>query len=105
MSAPPPPPDGNGSTARPRLGFLGVGWIGLHRMRAILEDGSAQIAAIADPDEVLLKAAAEVAPHAELGADLEFLLENDLEAIVIATPSALHSVQSIAALRAGLAVF
>ena len=34
---------------RPRLGFLGVGWIGRHRMQAIADSGAAVVAAIADP--------------------------------------------------------
>jgi hypothetical protein len=37
------------SLSRPRLGHLGVGWIGRHRMQAILGAGAIDIAAIADP--------------------------------------------------------
>ena len=78
-----------------RLGFLGVGWIGRHRMEAIARSGVAEVAAIADP-----------APDsgAEF-ATLDELLEQDLDGIVIATPSALHTEQSIRALEHGLAVF
>ena len=77
----------------PRLGFLGVGWIGRDRMDAIAADGSAEVAAVADPavDGAL--------------AGLDDLLEQDLDGIVIATPSALHAEQAIAALERGLAVF
>ena len=47
------------SLARPRLGFLGVGWIGRHRMEAILETGAVEVAAIADPSpEMAAEAAA-----------------------------------------------
>src|SRR4051794_15023529 len=35
--------------ARPRLGFLGVGWISRHRMKAILETGAIEVTAVADP--------------------------------------------------------
>ncbi len=31
---------------KPRLGFLGVGWIGRHRMERILESGAAEVAAV-----------------------------------------------------------
>ena len=78
-----------------RLGFLGVGWIGRHRMEAIARSGVAEVAAIADP-----------APDSEAEfATLDELLEQDLDGIVIATPSALHAEQSIRALEHGLAVF
>ena len=34
---------------RPRLGFLGTGWVGRHRMEAILQDSHAEAVAISDP--------------------------------------------------------
>src|SRR4051812_30875324 len=89
----------------PRLGFLGVGWIGRHRMEAIARSGAAQVAAIADPAAELAGKAKEVAPEAEVLGTLDDLLRADLDGIVIATPSALHAEQSIAALERGLAVF
>jgi predicted dehydrogenase len=92
-------------TTLPRLGFLGVGWIGRHRMRALSQEGLAEVAAVADPQAEALAAAAEAAPAAEPAASLEELLDRDLEGLVIATPSALHAQQAIAALEHGLAVF
>jgi predicted dehydrogenase len=89
----------------PRLGFLGVGWIGRHRMEALDQDGLARIAAVADPQEEALDAAAAVAPDAARAASLEELLEHELDGIVIATPSALHADQAVAALARGVAVF
>ena len=89
----------------PRLGFLGVGWIGRNRMEALARDGLAQVAAVADPRAEALAAAAEVAPEAGRAGSLEELLEQDLDGIVIATPSALHADQAAAALERGLAVF
>src|SRR4051812_7111791 len=89
----------------PRLGFLGVGWIGRNRMEALARDGVAQVAALADPQAEALAAAAEVAPEAGRAESLEELLEHELDGIVIATPSALHADQAIAALERGLAVF
>jgi predicted dehydrogenase len=91
---------------RPRLGFLGTGWIGRLRLEAIAASGVADIAALADPDDECLAAAARSAPGAELHAvDLDELLAADLDGIVIATPSALHAEQAIRALRHGVAVF
>lgn len=89
----------------PRLGFLGVGWIGRNRMKALAREGAARVAAVADPQAEALAAAAEVAPEAGWAETLEELLEHELDGIVIATPSALHAEQAIAALDRGLAVF
>jgi predicted dehydrogenase len=89
----------------PRLGFLGVGWIGRNRMEALARDGLAQVTTVADPQAEALAAAAEVAPEAGRAETLEELLEHELDGIVIATPSALHAEQAVAALERGLAVF
>ena len=89
----------------PRLGFLGVGWIGRSRMEALAREGTARVAAVADPQAEALAAAAEVAPDAGRAGSLEELLEQELDGIVIATPSALHADQAVAALECGLAVF
>jgi predicted dehydrogenase len=92
--------------ARPlRLGFLGVGWIGRHRMKAILDTNLAQAIAIADPSAEMVREAQALAPGAEVVEGLDALLARDLDGIVIATPSARHAEQSIQALQAGVSVF
>lgn len=91
--------------ARPRLGFLGVGWIGRNRMEAVLATGAVEAAAIAEPDAAMTAAAGELAPEAERVGSLDELLQLDLDGIVIATPSALHARQCLEALEAGVAVF
>jgi predicted dehydrogenase len=91
--------------ARPRIGFLGVGWIGRHRMAAMLETGAVEAAAIADPSPEMVSEALTLAPDAKAVDGLDGLLGEDLDGIVIATPSALHAEQSIRALEAGAAVF
>ena len=86
-----------------RLGFLGVGWIGRDRMRAVVGSGLAQAALVADANPTV---AEEVA--AETGATVvspEELLGSGVDGVVIATPSALHADQSLTALEAGSAVF
>jgi predicted dehydrogenase len=77
----------------PRLGFAGVGWIGRNRMNAIERTGAGRVAAIYDPavDNAV--------------ASYRDLLELDLDGVVIATPSALHAEQAVAALERGLPVF
>ena len=92
-------------TSVPRLGFLGVGWIGRHRMEAIARAGFGTVAAVSDPSTEMTAAARETAPDAEVVDGLDALLEMGLDGIIIATPSALHAEQSIRALEAGVAVF
>lgn len=93
------------SLSRPRLGFLGVGWIGRHRMEAIAASGVAEIACISDPSPEMVEAAVEQVPGAVPVAGLDKLLDRGVDGVVIATPSALHAEQSIAALERGVAVF
>jgi predicted dehydrogenase len=81
------------TATRPRLGFLGLGWVGRSRLEAVEAAAVAEIAALADP-----------ALPGRLDT-LDELLEEDLDGVVIATPSALHAEQAIAALERGLAVF
>ena len=90
---------------KPRLGFLGLGWIGSNRMQAIAQSGAADVVAIADTALGTADSAMAAAPGALRLQSLDQLLEQDLEAIVIATPSALHAQQSCAALQKGFAVF
>jgi predicted dehydrogenase len=92
-------------TSRPRVGFLGVGWIGRHRMEAMVRTGAIEAAAIADPSPECAAEAQKLAPEAKLAATLDDLLDQRLDGIVIATPSAMHAEQSIRALEAGAAVF
>jgi predicted dehydrogenase len=93
------------AAARPRLGFLGVGWIGRHRMEAILRDGAATAAVVADPSPEMCAEARTLAPDAEVADSLDAVLEAGVDGVVIATPSALHAAQAIAALERGVAVF
>jgi predicted dehydrogenase len=90
---------------RPRIGFAGVGWIGRHRLEALIEDGAIEAAAVADPSADLADAAARLAPQAQRAGSLEELLALELDGVVIATPSALHADQCLAALESGRAVF
>jgi len=90
---------------RPRLGFLGVGWIGRNRMEAIATDGAAEVVAIADADARMREVAGELEPRAASLASIDALLDLPLDGLVIATPSALHAQQAEAALARGMAVF
>lgn len=90
---------------KPRIGFLGTGWIGRHRMAAMLATGAVEAVAVCDPSPDCTAEALALAPDARVAAGLDELLALDLDGVVIATPSALHADQSIRSLRAGKAVF
>lgn len=86
-----------------KLGFLGVGWIGRDRMRAVVASGLGSAALVADASaEVAAEAAAEVGAQV---VSPEELLTAGLDGVVIATPSALHAEQALTALGNGTAVF
>lgn len=88
-----------------RLGFLGVGWIGRHRMAAMIATGAIEAVAVADPSPEMVAEALKLAPGARVVDGLDGLLALGVDGVVIATPSALHAEQSIRALAAGAAVF
>jgi predicted dehydrogenase len=91
--------------SRPRLGFLGVGWIGRARLEAVAAADVAQIAAVADVVPAAAEAAA-AAVGARVVAPADLLDGRpDLDGVVIATPSALHAEQAVHALDNSLAVY
>ncbi len=89
----------------PRLGFLGVGWIGRNRMEAVHRAGAARVTAVADVDPRTARAAAAAVGCETVCADLEALLDRNLDGVVIATPTALHAEQASQALERGVPVF
>lgn len=90
---------------QPRLGFVGVGWIGRNRMQSVVEARAAEVGAIYDANAAVANAARELAPNAVVCDSFEELLRNDLDGVVIATPNSLHAEQAIAAFERHLAVF
>lgn len=91
---------------KPRIGFLGTGWIGRHRMAAMVATGAIDAVAVCDPSEQCVDEALAMSPSARVVDSLDAMLALDgLDGVVIATPSALHADQSIQALQAGKAVF
>jgi predicted dehydrogenase len=101
-------PSENASGARkklPRLGFLGVGWIGRNRLEVIAKSGLAKIAAVCDTSPEILQQALVVAPQAKTVNSYDELLNAEIDGVIIATPSAQHAEQSVRALERGLPVF
>lgn len=90
---------------KPSIGFIGVGWIGLNRLNAMLKEDLITIEAVADSSEDSLLKAQQAVPDARLYLSTEELLDDKPDGVVIATPSAMHASQAIAALRQGVPVF
>lgn len=88
-----------------RLAFVGTGWIGRHRMQAMLGTGLGAAAVICDAVAAARTEALAVAPQAITVADFAQIFEYELDGVVIATPSAQHAAQAIAALERGIPVF
>lgn len=88
------------------LGFIGVGWIGRNRMEVLLKNPHVHAAAITEPIKENAEEALKAAKDASLLESPEDMYRDErLDGVVIATPSAMHAKQSIAALKAGKAVF
>ena len=98
-------PDADSIAGKPRLGFVGLGWIGRARLESVVQARVARIAALHDVTPAMVEEAHELAPKALVCASFEELLDQDLDGVVIATPNRFHAEQSIAALNRGLAVF
>jgi predicted dehydrogenase len=88
-----------------RLGFAGLGWIGRKRLDAVAKRSGIAVSALCDTQPQAMANAAAAFPEAIATDDFEELLHADIDAVVIATPNALHVSQSLRALERGLAVF
>jgi predicted dehydrogenase len=93
------------AVARPKIGCVGVGWIGRHRMKSVLDACECDVVAIVEPRPDLARAARELTADTAEVCSFEEVLRSDVDGIMIATPSALHTDQSVAALEHGKSVF
>lgn len=105
MSSPATYVDAQLAPRKPRLGFVGLGWIGRSRLRSVVEAGVADITALHDVQASAVNDARKLSRDADYYSSLEELLRDDLDGIVISTPNSFHAEQSIAALEHGIAVF
>lgn len=92
-------------SVKPRVGFIGLGWIGLNRMKILAEQNLVSIDHLCDIKKESLTEALESAKGAKSAASLTELLHGKPKGLVIATPSALHAEQAISALENGVSVF
>ncbi|HEU4603236.1 MAG TPA: Gfo/Idh/MocA family oxidoreductase [Steroidobacteraceae bacterium] len=89
----------------PRLGFVGLGWIGRKRLDAVAATGAVKVAALADADSDRVEDAKQTYADAQVSSSLDALLDQDLDGVVIATPNGAHAEQVVACLKRGLPVF
>jgi predicted dehydrogenase len=91
---------------KPKLSFIGVGWIGRHRMKAAADSTLADVEIVYDPSEDCLSEAKKMIPGATFTSSFnEAVSGTDIDGVVIASPSALHMDQCIKALENNKAVF
>ncbi len=90
---------------KPRLGFVGLGWIGRNRLASVVEAGVAEIAALHDLQTNVAAEGYKVSPDTVFFSSFDELLQHDLDGVVIATPNRFHAEQAIAVLEQGMAVF
>lgn len=93
------------AATRPKIACVGTGWIGRHRMQAVIEQCRCDVVAIVEPQMDLARAARELAAGSAEICSFKEVLESDVDGVMIATPSALHANQTIAALERGKSVF
>ncbi len=91
--------------AGPKLGFVGTGWIGLNRLQAVVDQGLARVFALFDVDREASARAKQLVPGAVVCESFEDILSQDLDGLVIATPSAQHAAEACMALERKLSVF
>ena len=89
-----------------RIGVIGLGWIGSEHARNILGSAKAELAAVADTNDEnvgrFFKAQGFECPRFK---DYRRLLAADVDAVVIATPNAMHAEMCVAAAARGRHVF
>jgi len=89
-----------------RIGISGCGYWGGNIVRTLRDIVGVAVEAVADPDPgARQRAAAMLNGAVKTHSTFEYLLADRIDAVVIASPPALHVEQAVAALRRGKAVF
>ncbi len=88
-------------TRRPRVAVVGAGAWGLNHVRVVADEPRCELAAIVDIDRSACERAAQLAPDAVVGHDLDQVLtDRSIEVVIIATPATTHASIACAALAA-----
>jgi myo-inositol 2-dehydrogenase/D-chiro-inositol 1-dehydrogenase len=86
-----------------RVGVVGVGLMGAdHAQRLARRTAHARLVAVADPDEARARELAAAFDGVRAGGDaLELIAEDDVDAVILASPGFVHEEQVLACLAAG----
>lgn len=89
-----------------RLGVIGTGGMGQAHLKLLSELEGANVVAIADMDAKRAQAAADKYDIDDIHTDSQQLIErDDVDAVFVCTPTAVHAGPAIAAMKAGKDVF
>lgn len=87
-----------------RCALFGLGRWGANYLRTIPRLSALELRAAWDPSQAARDAAATLAPSLSFEPDFEQLYANEVQAVVIATPTPQHASMAVSAIRAGLHV-
>jgi len=90
-----------------RIGLIGVGWIGSHHGHNVLKNPDAELIAVADlVEDKVQQFMEQEGVSVRYYADYEELLQqDDIDAVIIASPNAMHAEQTMAAADAGKHIY
>jgi len=89
-----------------KVGMIGLGWRGREILTALTKMKTAEVTAVCDTYGAYLKRSAKFAPNAKQLADYKAILDdNEIRAVIVATPTHKHKEIVQAALKAGKHVY
>jgi predicted dehydrogenase len=90
-----------------RLGFIGVGVMGLSQLNSMqrLGGGDVEVTAVADPCEANLQQALKAATAAQAFRDPAALIQSPVDAVFVSTPNFTHAELALAIIGAGKHLF
>lgn len=90
-----------------RIGLIGAGWIGSHHGLNVLINPHAELVAVADADPRRAQAfIASAGIEARADGDYQAMLnQQDIDAVIIASPNGMHAEQAVAAAQAGKHIY
>ncbi len=96
-----------------RVALIGTGWYGKSDLFRLLQVAPAEVAALSDPDQNILQAAARLVSGRQKSGKTprlytdhrKLLAENKLDIVIIGSPDHWHALQTIDALKAGSHVY
>lgn len=88
-----------------RIGFVGTGWIGQNRLKAVIDHPCLEPIAIVEPDLRCANNALAITHNKAKLCSFDELVQMRPEGIVLATPNDMHAKHAVSALEHGIPVF